>query len=451
MPRIYGGQHRDPHRRTRRLRALAVVAVILSLFGGWIVVRTFAPGLGSSPNEGSVGSVGASASTELLARAEALLVENPQLALRLDIAAVALGDGREATERLQAHLTSLGQARLGQPTLRIPLGEDATAIALRPDRGLLAAGLGTSTVTLIPPDSPDERTVLADGPDSPVTALRFNPNGDVLAVGYGSGQIALFGVGDLRNIVLATTQTLGNGAVSSISFSSDGTLLAAAGAAGTGILWDISSPAEPVQRDAVAARSLAITGNGSLLVTGSPDGLSLFRIGDTGLTRQDDLVTAGDVAQVAADARERAVVTVSAGGAGAVWDLSGEETPTVAARLDVPGGVLEQVAMAEDSPLLVGVHSRGMELWGLDRPRDPTELATVGTEQTSSILGGFSADGTWLLTATGDEALIWDGVAWFSPGTDAVVHACGLADGGLPPAQWQEYVPQIAYRNTCVY
>lgn len=449
LPRIYGGQHRDPRRRTWRLRTLAAVLTVLVLIAGWVLVRTFVLEKGSS-TEVSTESVEASASAGLLSEAEILLAEDPQLALRLEIAAVALGDGDAAQDLLRAHLLSTGAAQLEKPTQRIPLDAVATAVALRPDRGLVATGTGASTVSLIPPDSPDERIAIAGGPNSSVSELSFAPDGTVLAVGYQGGQVALFDVSDPRNVSVASTLVVGNDAVSSISFSSDGSLLAVAGLDGAAVLWEVKSPAEPVQLDTVTARSSAITEDGSLLVTGSADGLSLFGIEDTGLVRKDDLVTAGDVVQLAVDVQGRNVVTVSTSGAGAVWDISDEESPTLTARIDVPGGRLDQVVVSEDSPLLVGAHSKGMLAWDLEQPSQPTQLSAVGVDQAPSILGGFSSDGTWLLTATEDEALIWAGVAWFSPGRDVITHACELTDGGLTPRQWQEYLPGIAFRNTCM-
>jgi WD40 repeat protein len=238
--------------------------------------------------------------------------------------------------------------------------------------------------------------------------------------------------------------------VSAASFGSGGSLLAVADTRGTAVLWDVTVPAEPARQKTINARTLTITADGSLLLTGSSDGLSLFRIGDEGLVADSDLPAAGDVTRIAVDARGRTAVTVSSDGSGSVWNLSEEEPPTPAASLDVPGGQLDQVIMSQDSPLLVGSSPQGMPVWGLDHPDRPTQLSEVGTEQAPSILGGFSSDGGWLLTATENEALIWAGVAWFAPGTDVLTHACAVADGGLTPRQWQEYLPGIAYRNTCV-
>ena len=452
IPRIYGGQHRDPRRFKRLLRIGLVLLVVVLLLAGWVVDRAFlaprrAGSVGTSSGPTGIQTTVAGA---LLSVADRVIAEQAPLALRLDIAAVALDGGSATTEHLARDLSRVRTSRVAAPDVKIVLDEGAgSVIALRADRGLVASGGDSGTVVLQTPDAEAQVNVPLPGATAAVTALRFRPDGHALAVGRADGRVDLLDVTDARDTLWLSGVTAGGDAVSSLSFGPDGHHLAAACDDGEAVVWTVTSPVNPLRFDALTARTLAITGDGARIVVGGNNGLAVYVIGTSGLTRRASVVTSGEVKQLTLDAAGMIAVTVSPGGAGAVWDVSGADTPTLAARLDVPGGKLQGVAMSPAGPLLVGMHTRGMLSWDLSRPGEPAELASLGSGAVPSALGGFSSDGTWLLTVTGANAQLWHGVAWLTPGADQVRQACTFAGGGLDPQQWQIYLPNVNYRDTC--
>lgn len=452
MPQIYGGQHRDPRRLKRLLRIGLVLLVVALLLAGWIVDRAFLAPRRTSSEGISIGSTGTPTTVAgvLLSMADRVIAEQPQLALRLDIAAVALDGGSVATEHLARDLSRVRTSRIAAPDVQIALNKGAgSVIALRADRGLVASGGESGTVVLQTPDAKVRVDVPLSGPIAAVTALRFRPDGQVLAVGRADGRVDLLDVTHVRDTVWLSAVISGGDAVSSLSFGPDGSHLAVACDDGEATVWTVTSPVVPLRLGTLPARTLAITGDGERIVAGGKGGLAVYTIGVNGLARRASVVTSGEVKQLTLDAAGKIAVTVSPGGAGAVWDISGTKMPTLAARLDVPGGKLQGVAMSPAGPLLVGVHTRGMLSWDLSRPGGPAELASLGSGAVPSALGGFSADGTWLLTVTGGKAQLWHGVAWLTPGADQVRQACIFAGGGLGRQQWQIYLPNVDYRDTC--
>ncbi|MEU9877775.1 WD40 repeat domain-containing protein [Streptomyces phaeochromogenes] len=106
------------------------------------------------------------------------------------------------------------------------------------------------------------------------TALAFSPDGDHLAVGDGSGRVALWdGRLNRRLGVLADPDTTTYQYVSALAFSRDGRTLAVAGDEGTLQLWDVSSRrriGSPLVTPGDTVRALAF----------DPDSGTLYTAGD---------------------------------------------------------------------------------------------------------------------------------------------------------------------------
>jgi WD40 repeat protein len=133
------------------------------------------------------------------------------------------------------------------------------------------------------------RTVGLDGPAS---ALAFRPDGGLLALARLDGGALLY---DTASAAVVGTLPL-DGAAAELAFSPDGTLLAARRADGATVIWRVASRVAlaPIQL-AGDARRVAITADNQLLIAGGGSGVEFFQI-DTGARLGAIPVTADDLA-----------------------------------------------------------------------------------------------------------------------------------------------------------
>ena len=109
-----------------------------------------------------------------------------------------------------------------------------------------------------------------------VTALAFTQHGRLLVVGTGEGKILVWNTSEKRivNTILAHKK-----AVSSLSFSADGSLLASASRDETVKLWHFPTGVpEAVWRAAGARHALAFSPVQDVLALGDVDGLALYKV-----------------------------------------------------------------------------------------------------------------------------------------------------------------------------
>jgi WD40 repeat protein/transcriptional regulator with XRE-family HTH domain len=148
-----------------------------------------------------------------------------------------------------------------------------TPSAVRPDGRLLADSADQATKL---PSGEVAGRALAQGRD--VTALAFNPDGAVLAVGDSAGRVHLWD-GDVQQRAgflagLSDTAEIGiREAVSAIAFSADGRTLALGGTAGSLQLWDTASQqllAAELPTAGEEIRSLAFSQDGGTVYVSSP-------------------------------------------------------------------------------------------------------------------------------------------------------------------------------------
>ncbi|MEU0413465.1 helix-turn-helix domain-containing protein [Streptomyces griseorubiginosus] len=148
-----------------------------------------------------------------------------------------------------------------------------TALALRPDGGLLVGGDRVAA----PPSGHSRARTLGLGQET--EAVAFSADGSRVAVGDASGRVALWdGSLEHRLGVLPNTfpDPVGNGApeaVAALAFSPDGATLAVAGDSGTLQLWDTANRqplGSGLTTPGEAITSLAFTKDGTSLYASSP-------------------------------------------------------------------------------------------------------------------------------------------------------------------------------------
>ncbi|MFF4056620.1 hypothetical protein ACFYZ8_27090 [Streptomyces sp. NPDC001668] len=149
---------------------------------------------------------------------------------------------------------------------------DATALALRPDGGLLVGGDRMAT----PPSGRSTSRTLGLGQET--EAVAFSADGSRVAVGDASGRVALWDgslghrLGVLPNTFPAPVGSGAPEAVAALAFSPDGATLAVAGDSGNLQLWDTANRqplGSGLTTPGEAITSLAFTADGTSLYAAS--------------------------------------------------------------------------------------------------------------------------------------------------------------------------------------
>jgi len=255
------------------------------------------------------------------------------------------------------------------------------------------------------PNGPPLRAPGSDRFDLWVAA--FSPDGSVLATAGADWSIEDQPVGAILLWHVATGEPLGQlpeqrNAVSSVSFSLDGTHIVAAtgwgGSVGNVIIWD---------RDrAVVERTI--------------------RADDSGVAWAD-LSNDGTI-----------VVTASESGRLRLWDvLTGEPIGPAF------NGPTRSLDLSPDGRTLVATGADGVTMWDVASRTFLGRFPNPGPED--DLAASFTPDGRrlFVVSETG-EAWVWsvDQASW--PG-----RACRIAGRSLTPVEWQHYLPDRPYQATC--
>ncbi|MEV6491309.1 WD40 repeat domain-containing protein, partial [Actinoplanes sp. NPDC051633] len=279
-------------------------------------------------------------------------------------------------------------------------------------------------------------TVVEDEP-----TVSFSPDGTLLAAGSGRGPVRLWEIPDGHQHATLTGHT---GTVNFVAFSPDGRLLASAGADHTLRLWDMTGRRAP----------LVLEGHGKPVTKAvfSPDGFTLasasedntIRLWDvrTGNSRAPMRVIFSEYYSLAFSPDSRTIAAGAQDGTLSVWETS---TGSLHKNPKTHSDIVNWVAFSPDGRTAATAgEDRTVQIWDTRTWSRPRRLS--GHTAAVYVLA-FSPDGRTLVTGGDDRtARLWDTRRWQPRHTlsghldgvnelafnrDGTMLATGGADGGV--------------------
>ncbi|SNQ50340.1 WD40 repeat-containing protein [Frankia canadensis] len=384
----------------------------------------------------------------------------------------------------RALLTSADGVRDTDPTLALRLGIAAAAI------GPHAAGGQpdpASRANLLQSLATDPAGLASRG--DPVTAVAFSPRSDLLAAGGADASVQLWTVVRGQTVALGPPLTGLRGPVDTVAFTDGGRTLTATDTGGHRQAWDIGTRTRP--------RPLGITGTSNTGTSNTGTSSTGTSLGDPRVARVGQ---PGSPVTIEADGRDLRAGRAQENGQSGVIDVTavgddGGRRPLGQIRTDT--GSVRALAFSPDGSILASADSGdGVRLWHAvpaggacpagAAPATPTSVPTPGSPASEpsasdpvtsdpvrsgpvtsggicpvgeplrghrrSVLSlAFSPDGTLLASGAYDGSIrLWslDPVADFLTG-GIVARACRVAGGGLDASSWQFYVRGLPFQRTC--
>ncbi len=349
-------------RSTWRLRALAAGLAVLA-----VTTATLA-GVSATQARASSHETDLAVSRQLAVQAEALASTDPALAGQLAVAA----DQRAETLEARSALLS-------------------------------ASGRDSGTRT--------------DALDTVVSTLAVSPDGSTLAAGTGDGRVVLEATG--AHPQRLASLTTGDTSLYAVTFSPDGSLLAAVGDGGLVRLWQVHPPAgtTSVPVAGAAARAtfydVVFTPDGSRIIAAASDGTVhvLARTAD-GAWAQTQVLAAstGSVQAVALNPDGTVLATGGATAKVSLWALSGAGLSPLGAPFTAASSKVTSLAFSPDGKTLAAASTDdGVHLWRVQNPAVPTAGATLTGPASWANHVAYSPDGTAIAAASSDQHLwVWD-------------------------------------------
>jgi len=276
----------------------------------------------------------------------------------------------------------------------------ATAVAFGAgrDRQGLALARGDGSFAVVDPSTRTD-AFAPRAQSVPIAGIGVSPDGATAALGRVDGSVVLVDTttGEQRGAPLTGHE----GFVPWLAFAPDGTTLLTAGIGGGALAWDLTRT-PPVPRRLAGEQSLRVLGatyapDGDLVATGSADGRVALLDGDS---------------------------------------LAATGPATVGAGVVAPVGFT-----ADGSVLATTGDDRTVRLYDVATRQQIGVPFPKGTTYGKAAL---SSDGTMLLSGSADGLVIWDvdPASW-------VRRACAAAGRNLTRAEWDRFLPGVAYRSTC--
>jgi WD40 repeat protein len=286
-----------------------------------------------------------------------------------------------------------------------------TSLTFSPDGSLLASGDVSGTVFLWNMvEQPFPGQVFAAIEQGSITDLAFSPSSKTLAARSREGTVMLWDATTGQQLTPPLAGPEGD-YVSCLAFSQGGKIVAVGGESGA-VLWNVAT-AEPIA-------SLSLVG-----VLGGPLGVGAFS------PDLDLFATIGS-----ADRRITLQDTATGEPVGQALDM---DDFVISADFG-PDGLL---AVGEDPTLGTSGEQPKIVIWDVNSRQPfglPLQGHVVGVRQLT-----FSLDGTILASGGGGNTIIlWDFAleSW-------IERACRIANRNLTETEWQQYMADEPYRETC--
>ena len=289
---------------------------------------------------------------------------------------------------------------------------------LRGRRRLIAAGGGVAlfvglTVALVAllagpgPFHPRLRSVLTGPPSQGLTTVAFSPDSSMLAAAGndGSGYVWTTASGRLT----ATLPDPASGGVADIAFSPAGGLLATADSNGHAYLWSTATGQLTTTFPGAGSgglAGLAFSPHGDLLAAAGHNGQAdVWTVTGTTVTRSFRAPAGGSLSSVAFSPDGSLLAAADSNGRTYVWTVGSGKLAVI---LPDPGsGGVAAVAFSPDGRLLAAADSNGRSyLWTVATGK---QAATLTDPHGTNVLDvAFSPDGTLLATADGNgHSYVW--------------------------------------------
>jgi WD40 repeat protein/DNA-binding SARP family transcriptional activator len=306
--------------------------------------------------------------------------------------------------------------------------------AISPDGSIIAVSPAHNRVELLSARTRRPAAVLAGPIGDDLYALRFSPDGTLLAA-RGSDNVVVW---DVATRGLSRLLPGGGG---SIAFSADSSTLAY-GRGGQGItLYDLRTGDEKRQLPTPhGIDDLDFNRDGTLLVAASLDGVAtVWALPHAHVVARLPGQTADYTVRFAPDGKHVAVGDST--GAVVIWNVDRQERQG-APLVGHDGGVLG-VGFDRTGKLLMTASGDGkLRLWDLSQRR------LIGEP-----LPGTSGGGSVEFFPDGRHAFgMWQpgtGVIWDVDPSDWAARACSVANRNLTRAEWKRFVPGAPYRTIC--
>jgi WD40 repeat protein len=328
-------------------------------------------------------------------------------------------DGRLLATASELGFTTLWNTRTSKRVRRIPDSSNGvTKVAFSPDGTLLASG-GNDDAVRVWTVKTGERLYFFTGHQKEISALSWSPDSRLLASGSADRTVRLWAVQHLIEYGSLVAALAGNDdTVLSIAFSEDGRRLVTGSADGTARVWDARPEEELRLLGRARGPMIAARWAGNTIAAASADGtLQLFDAQKLKRTHVLNGPKGATLTSLAVSGDGSVVVAGASNGATIVWDgRTGKRLVKVGGH----SGVLA-VAVSPNGELAASGDKRGLvRVWDARTGR----LHWVARQRGGEVSDvEFSPDGSQLVTSSPAGAVVW------SSANGRALHRLAVAGG----------------------